>query len=171
MTTTKSTPKPQVNVVPSIDVNITWLLQHINDKFQSTFSIDRTKKTCRTPRRNEDIEAAITHFRRFYEWSSQVHNYFNNQLFPVQTSHGLNLSAITAASIFSPIVPLFEEPKKLLAIEGPKSVRLFLLFLIFICNFCSMNTILVVSSSLTAISLTSSFRKKEQRQKGHRSCL
>src|SRR5690349_2522465 len=114
MTTTKSTPKPQVNVVPSIDVNITWLFQKIDEKLHPTFSINRNDDSCRTPRRNEDIESAMNHFSSFYDWCSKVHNYFMNQLFPVQTGHGLSLQAINDSSIFIPVVPLFEEHKKLL---------------------------------------------------------
>jgi hypothetical protein len=125
VTTTKTTPKPQVTVVPSIDVNITWLLQHINNQFQSTFSINRSVDSCRTPRRNSDIEAAMSQFRSVYHWCSQVNNYFMNQVFPVQTSHGLNLSAINPSSVFVPVVPLFEQQSKsssalLTALESDK---------------------------------------------------
>src|SRR5262245_5341156 len=105
MTTSNNTPRSQVNVIPSIDVNITWLLQHINGKFQSDFSIDRKKTSCRTPRRNTDVEGAFGFFRSFYDWAGRVHNYFMNQLFPVQAGHGLNLSAITDSSVFVPVVP------------------------------------------------------------------
>jgi hypothetical protein len=41
-----------------IDTNITWLLQNIGERF-ATFSIDRSREECHTPRRNPSIDAAV----------------------------------------------------------------------------------------------------------------
>ena len=47
-------------------------------------------------------------FFRFGSWCSQVQGYFSGTLFPVQTNHALDLSAINADGIFLPVLPLFE---------------------------------------------------------------
>lgn len=41
-----------------IDLNLTWLLQHLGPSFEASFTIDRSSPKCRTPRRNPDIDAA-----------------------------------------------------------------------------------------------------------------
>jgi hypothetical protein len=106
-TTTKVTPHPKVTVVPNCDVKLTWLLQHINDGSQFNFHIDRTKKSCRTPRRNDEIEGALAHFTQFNHWAGCVNAYMQS-LFAKQTPHDLNLGVINAQSILVPVVPLLE---------------------------------------------------------------
>jgi hypothetical protein len=44
-------------------------------------------------------------------WAAQVHAYFTSRLFPVQPNHGLDLSALSDAKVFVPVVPLFEALK------------------------------------------------------------
>lgn len=97
-----------------------------------SFSINRDAKSCHTPRRNTEIEGALSYFRSFSSWTqsglyevgslidSLVYNYFTNSLFPVQKNHGLDLSKIADGGIFVPVVPLFEEQKGALAIEDGK---------------------------------------------------
>ncbi len=92
-----------------IDVNFTWLLSCISDEQSFHFSIDRNSKDCHTPRRNTQIDAAVTHFEAFSNWCARVNAYFRNELFPVQTSHGLDLSTIHANTVFVPVLPLFED--------------------------------------------------------------
>lgn len=111
VTTTKTTPKPEANVIPSIDLNLSWLLQNINDQHLPAFSIKRDVSTCHTPRRNADVDRAFSFFRSAHDFSGKVRNYFMNQLFPVQSNHGLNLNAINDSSLFVPVVPLFEAHK------------------------------------------------------------
>jgi hypothetical protein len=107
-TSADATPQPEVVIRPSIDLNITWLLQHLDGKLEPLFTIDRTVKSCHTPRRNSDIDAAIAFAETFSVWSQAVQQYFNNTLFPVQTGHGLNLGGLSAGGIFVPVQPLFE---------------------------------------------------------------
>lgn len=107
-TSTKSTPRPQVTVVPSADINVSWLLSNVHENLSLKFSIDRSEKTCHTPRRNKQVDAALSYLRTFYSWAMQVHNYFT-KLFPVQAEHGLDLSKINDNGIFVPVVPLFDE--------------------------------------------------------------
>jgi hypothetical protein len=108
ITTVKTTPHPSVTVQPSIDVQITWLLQQLNAKLQTTFAIDRTNKNCRTPRRNPEIDSALYAMMTLKSWASRVDSYFTGTLFPKQDSNDLKLSAIIDDSVFVPVVPLFE---------------------------------------------------------------
>lgn len=64
-TNSESTPYPVSVVRPDVDVNVTWLLQQLSEKGQAQFGINRTAKSCHTPRRNDQVEAAL---RFFYSW-------------------------------------------------------------------------------------------------------
>eukprot|EP00005_Dracoamoeba_jomungandri_P000842 CAMPEP_0174250394 /NCGR_PEP_ID=MMETSP0439-20130205/578_1 /TAXON_ID=0 /ORGANISM="Stereomyxa ramosa, Strain Chinc5" /LENGTH=998 /DNA_ID=CAMNT_0015330449 /DNA_START=39 /DNA_END=3035 /DNA_ORIENTATION=+ len=111
-TKTKSTPRPLVTVRDPITVNITFLLQNLAEDKSGPglcFAIDRDDANCRTPRRNTDCENAMAHFGDFSHWCRQVHSYFMNTLFPVESGHNLDLSCINDKDIFVPVVPLFEE--------------------------------------------------------------
>lgn len=95
------------------DVSITWLLQRLEPKTHAvSFSINRESKSCHTPRRNSEIEEALSYFRNFSSWTSSVYSYFTGTLFHVQKNHGLDLSKIGDTDIFVPVVPLFEENQK-----------------------------------------------------------
>ncbi|MCC6997853.1 MAG: hypothetical protein IT370_24775 [Deltaproteobacteria bacterium] len=109
MTSAKTTPRPRSVVRPAIDVDIAWLLRHIGADARADFSIDRASADCHTPRRNQDIERALQLFEAVSLWAIRVAGYFVEELFPVQTNHGLDLSALSAEEIFVPTVPLFEE--------------------------------------------------------------
>lgn len=85
MTSAKVTPKPAVNVVSSKDVQLTWLLQQLSEGLQCHFKIDRTSKSCRTPRRNPQIDTAASWFYTFASWCSSVQSYFSSTVFPTQT--------------------------------------------------------------------------------------
>jgi hypothetical protein len=112
ITTSKVSPRPEVRVYPSRDYNLTWMLQNIEpDTLTFTFKIDRTDKSCRTPRRNAQIVNSLYHFSLFSTWAQEVSQYFRNELFPVQTNHGLDLGSLNADSLFVPIAPLFEDAK------------------------------------------------------------
>eukprot|EP00339_Tiarina_fusa_P009138 CAMPEP_0117016294 /NCGR_PEP_ID=MMETSP0472-20121206/12863_1 /TAXON_ID=693140 ORGANISM="Tiarina fusus, Strain LIS" /NCGR_SAMPLE_ID=MMETSP0472 /ASSEMBLY_ACC=CAM_ASM_000603 /LENGTH=783 /DNA_ID=CAMNT_0004720297 /DNA_START=223 /DNA_END=2574 /DNA_ORIENTATION=+ len=108
-TSSKSSPRPKVSVVDPIDLNISWLLKNLNSAMQFCFFIDRKDTSCRTPRRNQGVTAALFYFNSWSSWASRVKQYFSNRLFPTQTNHGLDLSVIDESGIFIPVVPLFEE--------------------------------------------------------------
>lgn len=111
-TLAESTPRPAVVVQPNIDVNITWLLNRLSmDKHQTTFLIDRTDvKRCHTPRRNPEVDQALSFWQSLSSWCNSVRHYFMNSLLPVQADHGLNLgSAQDDSSLFVPVQPLFEK--------------------------------------------------------------
>jgi len=113
MTSVNSTPKPSVTVIAPIDLNIGWLIQHINDKRQANFQINRTNSKCHTPRRNTDVSAALTYLRSFNRWCDEVSSYFLNQLFPVQSGHGLDLGKMNDNGLFIPVLPLFEDSENI----------------------------------------------------------
>jgi hypothetical protein len=108
VTQTEGHPRPQMKVRDALDVNVTWLLNAVEaGTLRTRFSIDREHKECRTPRRNPQVEEALAFFTSMYTWCNRVSDYFTQQLFPVQTAHGLNLVAINDESVFIPVVPLF----------------------------------------------------------------
>ena len=104
----KRTPRPKTVVRTPVDVNVTWLLTHLDAESRSSFAIDRAAPSCHTPRRNEEIDAALLAFDEFYGWCGSVRAYFLNELFPAQQEHGRDLSAIHDDDVFVPVVPLFE---------------------------------------------------------------
>lgn len=107
-TAARTTPRPVTVVRPGLTANITWLVQQTDKDAGATFSIDRTAKSCHTPRRNRQVDAALACLDELRGWCGSVVGYFNNDLFPVQQEHGLNLAAITDGELFVPVLPLFE---------------------------------------------------------------
>eukprot|EP01126_Amoeba_proteus_P046932 TRINITY_DN5329_c0_g2_i4.p1 TRINITY_DN5329_c0_g2~~TRINITY_DN5329_c0_g2_i4.p1 ORF type:complete len:281 (+),score=35.53 TRINITY_DN5329_c0_g2_i4:83-925(+) len=101
-------PKPMTKLTSSTDLNITWLRQHTRGDRTINFKIDRTVKSCQTPRRNLEVDTALHFCTEFYSWAKWVVEYFRH-LFSVQFNHGLDLSKINSTEIFVPLVPLFEE--------------------------------------------------------------
>jgi hypothetical protein len=80
--------------LPTSDLNITWLLQHLQsvaapkDRTLSTcfapaFTIDRALPSCKTPRRNEPVEQALTFGTKLSEWSTKAAGYFMGTLLPI----------------------------------------------------------------------------------------
>jgi hypothetical protein len=111
-TLAKETPRPERTVLDAKDLNLTWLASHVDPvKLGSQFSVDRGHKLCRTPRRNQDVDRAVSFFREARAWGTSVANYFLLDLFEAQQPHGLDAKSINVAALFVPIVPLFE-PKK-----------------------------------------------------------
>jgi len=140
-TGTKTSPVPVKTVHPFVDVNLTWLLQQIKTEKQvCQFEIDRSKDTCRTPRRNEDIDAAFAFFADFKKWSAMCYQHFRNRIeasilgkheeehvrsrveksiLGRQTATSESpaakppsLASLNAEGVFCPILPLFEEPRE-----------------------------------------------------------
>lgn len=123
-TTTDQTPRPKAVSRGPVDVNVTWLLSHLDavdqspptsgrggetpDNDQPGFSIDRKHEDCHTPRRNPDIDAALAAFAEVRVWCAHVRKYFLDDLFPAQQDHGRDLSAIDDKDVFVPVLPLFE---------------------------------------------------------------
>ena len=107
-TTQNTTPRPTSVMRSPLEVNITWLLVHLDGEGRAAFTIDRKHEDCHTPRRNDDIDKARAAFDELASWCAQVTAYFQNDLFPAQQDHGRDLSAIDDADVFVPVQPLFE---------------------------------------------------------------
>ncbi|MBL4848360.1 MAG: hypothetical protein JKY65_22805 [Planctomycetes bacterium] len=110
-TSTERPPRAQNVVRPVLDVDVTWLLQHVDDHSQLAFAIGRHDPRCHTPRRNPPIEQALGAFAKFTEWSSAIGGYFRSELLPVQQEPALSdfdHGALNVKDLFSPVIPLFE---------------------------------------------------------------
>lgn len=71
-------PLPERTIHPPVDTTcFTWLFRMIDPVQQtSAFTIDRNALDCKTPRRNEDIQAALDCFRQLHEWSCITQGFF-----------------------------------------------------------------------------------------------
>lgn len=115
----RTTPRPATVVRPPVTADISWLLHQADDGARVAFTIDRTARTCHTPRRNRQIDEALRALDELHAWCTRVHAYFAADLFPAQQDHGLSLGAITAAEVFVPTVPLFEGERQRGATPAP----------------------------------------------------
>jgi hypothetical protein len=105
ITTTDKSPRPETRVVDPIEVNITWLLRDA-----ASFKIDRSAKSCRTPRRNADVEAALNAFEALHSWCARVASYFQSSVFSAQALDKLDMGSINDNGVFVPFVPLMLPP-------------------------------------------------------------
>eukprot|EP01062_Namystynia_karyoxenos_P072277 TRINITY_DN682_c0_g2_i1.p1 TRINITY_DN682_c0_g2~~TRINITY_DN682_c0_g2_i1.p1 ORF type:complete len:1004 (+),score=317.32 TRINITY_DN682_c0_g2_i1:78-3089(+) len=103
-------PRPERHAFPPLEVRLSWLLRH-TDKGSADFWIDRSDRGCRTPRRNEDVEAALKYFTCFSEWSASVRKWLMT-LFADQTGHAYDLGCVSEEGIFAPVLAMF-------ALESP----------------------------------------------------
>lgn len=79
---------------PSIDVQLTWLLNLIDDDHNIKFNIDRSSSNCHTPRRNYEIGNALRELSSLQAWGRSVNDYFVSHYFTVQKKQGLNLESV-----------------------------------------------------------------------------
>jgi hypothetical protein len=105
ITTTDKSPRPETRVVDPIEVNVTWLLRDA-----AAFKIDRSAKSCRTPRRNADVEAALRAFEALHSWCARVASYFQSSVFSAQALDKLDMGSINDNGVFVPFVPLMLPP-------------------------------------------------------------
>jgi len=84
------TPLPEHTEHPIIDTDLTWLIQMISPKDHvCQFAIDRRlgnspssdpkakpTTTCKTPRRNDDVDAAFAFNQKLYQWAQQTQTFF-----------------------------------------------------------------------------------------------
>eukprot|EP01094_Clydonella_sp_ATCC50884_P007981 TRINITY_DN1724_c0_g1_i1.p1 TRINITY_DN1724_c0_g1~~TRINITY_DN1724_c0_g1_i1.p1 ORF type:complete len:931 (+),score=378.48 TRINITY_DN1724_c0_g1_i1:35-2794(+) len=110
MTSSDANPYKKEQILPRVQVDLTWLLQQLGDDLTLRFAIDRSAKSCHTPRRNADVGGALEFFDRVRtEFADKVTRTFHHTLFPIQQKHGLDTNKMTAAGVFVPILPLFEK--------------------------------------------------------------
>ena len=106
------------------DVKITWLLglflssgtdeagaKQVQN--QLVFQIDRNQEQCHTPRRNGDVEKALTFVNELRTWSSIVHSYMLSVRTEIMQQYGgaeSNVGRVqgwNAADVLMPVVPIF----------------------------------------------------------------
>jgi len=109
ITSTDSSPRSSHTVGTDNEVNISYLFNNINRDLKLKWSINRNTKSCRTPRRNDQVVSAISFFQSIHSWSNDVARYLRDRLFSVQGSSGLDTSKMNTSGVFVPVVPLFEE--------------------------------------------------------------
>jgi hypothetical protein len=113
ITTTDKSPRPETRVVDPIEANITWLLRDA-----AAFKIDRSAKSCRTPRRNDEVESALNAFEALHSWCARVASYFQSSVFSAQALDKLDMGSINANGVFVPFVPLMLPPSSADAKRG-----------------------------------------------------
>ena len=114
MTTTDQSPRPEIVVKPSIDLNISHFLHLLsideNTNIHPNFSINRNSPFCHTPRRNNEVDKLLDFFRDLYSWCGSLRTYFSNSIFTMEKDHGLDLPSIYRVNnIFVPVVPLMNQ--------------------------------------------------------------
>lgn len=108
ITSTEHPPKSEYSFASQVQVQITWLLQNLTAQLQCKFIIDREKKSCRTPRRNEEIGEILINMSELDGFARDVNHYLEYIVFPNQENHALDLNTLNSEKIFNPIQPLFE---------------------------------------------------------------
>lgn len=128
LTRVASAPFPQVQHYGPTDLRLSWMLDQIHSEtYSCNFSIDRRDESCRTPRRNRDVEQAIRFNRELFGFSSQVFRFFadtvERQLLgahqgsdPTSAPHQTRrqLRQVSTQNLFHPIVPLMDNATVLL---------------------------------------------------------
>lgn len=123
-TGTKTPPFPSTLRRLPLDLSLTWLIKNLSIKGSDcfcNFSINRTAKSCRTPRRNDDIKAAVEFFEELNTWCSLVENHFKHEIemklsgylrgFPTEKpAVRPTLFSVSSERIFVPVLALFEGP-------------------------------------------------------------
>lgn len=108
VTTTKKAPHPKSKTLDSIVLNLTWLQKQTTLGEHETFAfrIDRDNDKCHTPRRNEEVAAAIELFSQVYNFSQSVQSFLREDIFPWQNKgkEELDLSSLNADGVFVPVV-------------------------------------------------------------------
>ena len=123
-----------------IDLNLTWLLQQVDSKKGAAmFTIDTEKS--KTPRRNEQVDNALSFFHNMEIWTLEVRQHFtgflqkevfekNNPVIATESTNAVSISkAHSSSKIFIPIIPLLEnlsDDKKTLSGEEKSKSSFFL---------------------------------------------
>jgi hypothetical protein len=75
----KKSPKPKIMIRDPDEVNVTWLFKRYDMKRKGyLFNINRSSEMCHTPRRNQDIQDALSFFGSIKLWIYQVAKYCMN---------------------------------------------------------------------------------------------
>jgi hypothetical protein len=105
-TTSKESPRPEHTFRPPIDIELSWLLSHLDDNLSPQFKIARENKHCRTPRRNPEITDCFKFHSDFASFASTLKDVFVRDLFRLEKT-SIDVSHADASDVFSPIAALF----------------------------------------------------------------
>lgn len=122
---TQYQPKPPIaeyTIHKPIETDITWLLTALNREAGiCQFSIDRSKDTCKTPRRNEPIEAALKFQHDLHSWCHSVQYGFFQTRVEKQILDQSNQNQVAEAKeiklsqgitdgkeVYRPVIPVLE---------------------------------------------------------------
>lgn len=78
-TATPPTPIAESTTHPAVDTNLTWFFQMIAPEEQiCQFAVDRNAadNTCKTPRRNADVDAAVEFSKQLFDWTRITQGFF-----------------------------------------------------------------------------------------------
>jgi hypothetical protein len=122
--TDQTSPLPGHREHKPIEMSLTWLLQQLDLQNNTVhFTIDTQDRDTKTPRRNKQVEDALSFYADIQKWSSDVRQHFvgryqsdiirkHNPAIPTPCSsivgNSQDLSTLDA-NIFVPIIPLMEE--------------------------------------------------------------
>jgi len=110
ITGSKINPRAESYVFPNLEVDISWLLRHFRGSDGSPdFEIKREVESCRTPRRNKDIDDALLCTSKISTWCASVRGFFANQIIAALGLKGdkpPDILGINTQGVFVPVVPL-----------------------------------------------------------------
>eukprot|EP01060_Flectonema_neradi_P035949 TRINITY_DN6758_c1_g1_i1.p1 TRINITY_DN6758_c1_g1~~TRINITY_DN6758_c1_g1_i1.p1 ORF type:complete len:918 (+),score=233.46 TRINITY_DN6758_c1_g1_i1:49-2802(+) len=112
-TSTNSSPQPATSHDSGIDLTISWIINKLDDSNRVLFSIDRRSERCHTPRRNPDIESAISFYKSLREWTRKVIPVLHRRCIAVNPGNNHvsddHSSLMEGKGIFVPVLPLLED--------------------------------------------------------------
>jgi len=134
----KVCPRKEKTIHKFLETPLTWLFQNMKPGkkvWNAGFRIDRTAESCRTPRRNDQIESAFKFCTVINKFAKNVNHFFSQTVEnDILGSHNpanhkpmpRNLSSMDNSSVFCPILPLFENKDNLAGTasrgENPRSL-------------------------------------------------
>ena len=117
-TTTSANPRYESRQHEPIDIDLSWLFRQISqegEKMQISFGINRVIKSCRTPRRNNDVGHAEKFFLALQRWSERTSSFILDLLRGIPPlSNAVDATSLNniANSTFLPCLPLFEKKEE-----------------------------------------------------------
>lgn len=91
ITTAKEKPRRAILPLSTIEFNITAMAQLALE--QNHFTIDRSLDSCRTPRRNSEVESVLQFHRKLYAWLKNIQQQLEDLWFDGPPNDGFDLRA------------------------------------------------------------------------------
>ncbi|KAJ9460387.1 hypothetical protein DIPPA_02834 [Diplonema papillatum] len=122
VTATEGHPYPQEKTYEPIDFELEWLFKNIkvldtdddatedDSPCHVLFAVDRSQQSCRTPRRNEQVQQAVHHFSAFSTWCRSIRSYLLHlNEASDRKNEGVCLHQDDAIIASPPFLPVLEE--------------------------------------------------------------